>query len=78
MGSWKVAGWGGVCGLGALSFLRIVAYEVERTEQGLSAKNAKARKERDRLLREASESEEPVVIQAVGSGAGGREFVVRN
>ena len=76
MSGWKAAGWGGVCSLGAVSFLRIVAQELERTKRGLSVKEAQAKKEYERRLREGSDDDTPVVIQAVGAGK--RGFVARN
>ena len=78
MGSWKLVGWGGVCGLGALSFLQIVAQEVERIERTLAAKDARIKKKYERQRREGSDQGEPPVIQAVSVGSGPADFVVRN
>ncbi len=44
MAGWKIAGWSFVCGLGALTFLRIVACEIERTNRDLARREAQAAK----------------------------------
>ncbi len=78
MSGWKLTGWGGVCGLGTLSFLRIIAYEIERTERSLQAKDARARKAYERAIAARAEQEELLVAQPVGEGAQHhREFVAR-
>lgn len=79
MSSWKVTGWGGVCGLGALSFLRIIAYEVERTERSLRARDVRAKKAYELEMAARAERAELLVAQPIGRGAQQhRDFVARN
>jgi len=54
MPGWKTAGCTAVCGLGALSFLRIVACEIERTDRVLAQSRDQAAKAYERQQRESA------------------------
>lgn len=81
MEGWKIAGWSVLCGLGALSFLRIVACEIERTDRVLEWRQKQAAQAFERRQREA----EPVEVAPSGRAGAvsqrngrNRDFVARS
>ncbi len=81
MEGWKIAGWSAVCGLGALSFLRIVACEIERTDRIMTGRREQAAKAFERRQREAAPVEiTPSTQPSAASNGNGRnrDFVARS
>ena len=48
MEGWKTTGWSAVCGLGVVSFLGLVACEIERVDRTLAQHSEKAAEAFDR------------------------------
>jgi len=72
MQGWKTAGWSAVAGFGTLSFLRIVACEIERTNVRLARQQDIAAKAYARRMREAGASEVPPDDRPVEARRNGR------
>jgi len=81
MQGWKTAGWSAVCGLGVLSFLGLVACEIERTDRALARRREQAAKAYDRHHGDAASAESPPSRRAgAASQRNGRkrDFVARS
>ena len=77
----KAAGWTAVCGLGALSFLRIVACEIERANRKLARDESQAAKAYARRVNGETATEVPTgVVARSAAPRNGRnsDFIARS